>query len=181
MGTPIHTWRTNADTKLYRLQTPATPLFRPTHYDNVGIDDFPMGTNAIVAVISYTRGFAAGTVYKTEFIELNHQMSFFARDDTKPELKDYFDGEKNNFVIQRYKGKEEVFVDSVRQCGDFTPTLKKACIVLRIQRWAAQDLPFTESGLIPDILFNPHGFPSRMTIAMMIECMAGKAASLHGH
>ncbi|RVE41352.1 hypothetical protein evm_013999 [Chilo suppressalis] len=49
------------------------------------------------------------------------------------------------------------------------------------QRWAAEDLPFTESGLIPDILFNPHGFPSRMTIAMMIECMAGKAASLHGH
>lgn len=54
MGTPIQTWRTNADTKLYRLQTPATPLFRPTHYDNIGLDDYPMGTNAIVAVISYT-------------------------------------------------------------------------------------------------------------------------------
>lgn len=49
------------------------------------------------------------------------------------------------------------------------------------QKWAAEDLPFTESGLVPDILFNPHGFPSRMTIAMMIECMAGKAASIHGH
>lgn len=54
MGTPIHTWLTNAETKLYRLQTPATPLFRPTHYDNVGLDDYPCGTNAIVAVISYT-------------------------------------------------------------------------------------------------------------------------------
>ena len=32
----------------------------------------------------------------------------------------------------------------------------------------------------PDILFNPHGFPSRMTIAMMIECMAGKSGAVHG-
>lgn len=48
------------------------------------------------------------------------------------------------------------------------------------QKWPAEDLPFTESGLIPDIVFNPHGFPSRMTIAMMIETMAGKSGALHG-
>jgi DNA-directed RNA polymerase I subunit RPA2 len=46
--------------------------------------------------------------------------------------------------------------------------------------WPSEDLPFTESGLIPDILFNPHGFPSRMTIAMMIETMAGKTAAMRG-
>lgn len=34
--------------------------------------------------------------------------------------------------------------------------------------------------MVPDILFNPHGFPSRMTIGMLIESMAGKAAALHG-
>lgn len=54
MGTPIHTWNTHAETKLYRLETPATPLFRPVHHDQIEMDNYAMGTNAIVAVISYT-------------------------------------------------------------------------------------------------------------------------------
>lgn len=54
MGTPCHNWDLQAETKMYRLQTPSTPLFRPVHYDNIQLDDFAMGTNAIVAVISYT-------------------------------------------------------------------------------------------------------------------------------
>lgn len=54
MGTPCHTWKQQSETKLYRLQTPASPLFRPVHYDKMDLDDFAMGTNAIVAVVSYT-------------------------------------------------------------------------------------------------------------------------------
>lgn len=54
MGTPCHNWLQQSGTKLYRLQTPATPLFRPIHHDDIGLDNFAMGTNAIVAVISYT-------------------------------------------------------------------------------------------------------------------------------
>ncbi|XP_014487875.1 PREDICTED: DNA-directed RNA polymerase I subunit RPA2-like [Dinoponera quadriceps] len=54
MGTPCHNWQLQSQTKLYRLQTPAAPFFRPVHYDNINMDEFAMGTNAIVAVISYT-------------------------------------------------------------------------------------------------------------------------------
>ena len=54
MGTPCLTWQQQSETKLYRLQTPATPLFRTVHYDNIYLDEFALGTNAIIAVISYT-------------------------------------------------------------------------------------------------------------------------------
>eukprot|EP00392_Amoebophrya_sp_AT5.2_P001530 g1532.t1 len=46
--------------------------------------------------------------------------------------------------------------------------------------WQASDMPFSARGMVPDILFNPHGFPSRMTIGQLIESMAGKAAALTG-
>jgi DNA-directed RNA polymerase I subunit RPA2 len=46
--------------------------------------------------------------------------------------------------------------------------------------WPTEDMPFSESGMMPDVLFNPNGFPSRMTIGMMIENMAGKSGALHG-
>ncbi|KAF4556782.1 DNA-directed RNA polymerase III subunit RPC2-like protein [Elsinoe fawcettii] len=42
------------------------------------------------------------------------------------------------------------------------------------------DLPFSDKGIVPDIIMNPHGFPSRMTVGKLMELLSGKAGILRG-
>jgi DNA-directed RNA polymerase I subunit RPA2 len=86
MGTPVTALQHRTDNKLYRLQTGQSPVVRPVLHNTYAMDSFPNGTNAVVAVISYTgydmedamilnksaheRGFAYGTVYKSQIVDL---------------------------------------------------------------------------------------------------------------
>ena len=87
MGSPCHNYAHRTDNKMYRIQTPQAPLVYNENHKLLHIDDFSNGTNAVVAVISYTgydmedaviinkssyeRGFGHGSMYKTQVFDVS--------------------------------------------------------------------------------------------------------------
>ncbi|OQR94074.1 DNA-directed RNA polymerase I subunit RPA2 [Thraustotheca clavata] len=248
MGTPAHSIVHRTDNKMYRIQSPQAPIVHNERLREYELDEYPLGTNAVVAVISYTgfdmedamilnkssyeRGFGHASVYKQIKVDIGSDnattKSYFGNikpgsngEMISPSLdRDGFPhiGQKIQYgepiachinsttgkeTFVKHKETEPAIIDQINLLGntganaDFT----KASIKLRFVRnpiigdkfssrhgqkgvmsilWPQADMPFSESGMSPDVIINPHAFPSRMTIGMLVESMAAKAGALRG-
>src|ERR1700722_14563052 len=102
IGTTCAAIKHRTDNKLYQLETGQSPVVRPALHKPYAMDSYPNGTNAIVAVISYTgydmedamilnkssheRGFTYGTVYKSQIINLK-DMRGASKSTMEPSLR----------------------------------------------------------------------------------------------
>uniref|UniRef100_A0A0D9V0X6 DNA-directed RNA polymerase subunit beta n=1 Tax=Leersia perrieri TaxID=77586 RepID=A0A0D9V0X6_9ORYZ len=139
-------------------------------------------------------GFAApGVIIRNHDIYVNKQTpkNTTKQCGARPTDMDY----KDSPAVYKGDDGETTVVDRVMLCSDTNDKLIIKCIIRHTRRPEVgdkfssrhgqkgvcgtivqqEDFPFSESGICPDLIMNPHGFPSRMTIGKMIELLGGKA------
>ncbi|XP_068646437.1 DNA-directed RNA polymerase III subunit 2 isoform X1 [Aristolochia californica] len=138
---------------------------------------------------------APGEIIKSDDIYINKQTPINVKDVVSRPMELPDSAYKRAF--QRYKGAkgETGVIDRVALCSDLDNNLCIKFLIRHTRRPEVgdkfssrhgqkgvcgtiiqqEDFPFSERGICPDLIMNPHGFPSRMTIGKMIELLGGKA------
>jgi DNA-directed RNA polymerase subunit B len=191
-------YKDRTDTRGHILHYPQKPLVSTKPMQVIGYNERPAGQNYVIAILSNTgynmedaiifnkSSILIGKTSPPRFME--EYRGFEVRG---PQLRDTSVGVRPTelgavddvFITKDIEGsqllKVKVRSHRVPELGDKFVSRhgQKGVIGMLVPQ---EDMPFSISGIIPDIIVNPHAYPSRMTVGQFIETIAGKTAALRG-
>lgn len=136
-----------------------------------------LDTNGIVKIGTkiYKGDVIIGKILKTK----NYDEKLIKYEDKSICAKMTDEGIVDSFIITNSIVKVIILQVKIPEIGDkFCSGMaqKGTCGMILSQ----EDMPFTASGMTPDLIINPHCLPSRMTINQLMSCISSKARCLSG-
>ncbi|RXM33388.1 DNA-directed RNA polymerase III subunit RPC2 [Acipenser ruthenus] len=210
MGTIAYNQRNRIDTLMYLLAYPQKPMVKTRTIELIDFEKLPAGQNATVAVMSYSgydiedalvlnkASLDRGEKVENKQVLVNKSMPTVTQtplegsaQPQQPQFRDVpitYKGSTDSYIekVMISSNAEEAFLIKILLRQTRRPEIgdkfssrhgqKGVCGLIVPQ----EDMPFCDTGICPDIIMNPHGFPSRMTVGKLIELLAGKAGVLDG-
>lgn len=172
MGTACHSLKYRSENKMYTITTPQTPFCRNEIYDKFKLDEYPLGTNAVVAVISYTgydmedalilnkssveRGFKNGSISRSVQYDLKElckaNKSRFGRQDKDENLNKFLDIDGLPYIGTKLK-----YNDPICSYIDLTT------LVTKVERYK-----YTEEVFVSDVKLIGNGLGSEALSKVVI-------------
>ncbi len=125
-----------------------------------------------------------GKVSPPKFLSEAREISVRAKKESSVSMRQEEKGVVDSvFITEDYEGNKIIQIKTrdlrIPEIGDkfAAPSGQKGVVGIIVPEI---DVPFTSRGVKPDIIFNPHSLPSRMTVGYLLELLAGKVGCLRG-
>ena len=139
-------------------------MHAPSTYRHLGPDGMVAPWTVLEkndAIIGKRTPKVAGSMSDKPYTDSSVFLRKFTQATVESVRKLHYDDGAEGVVVKLYQRRDP-------QVGDkFSNRYAQKGVISKII--PQSDMPFTESGMVPDIIMNPHAIPSRMTMGQMVE------------